>query len=434
MRAPNHIAGGLVFTATFASFWNVNIFSDWKLLLLTIFASLLPDIDHSKSIIGKAFFPIAKWLDKRYGHRTITHSLAFFIVTSIIVYLIEFHTPAEHIYMIFSFALLSHLLFDMMTIQGIPLFYPFKRNPCVIPADPNIRLKGGSAQETAVFGFFILIMWFSYPLFEHGFWMTYNNKFATLSHLNSSNRKSDKILEVDFDFTENSNAIKGSGLLVYSEDGKANIWLEEVQQIITITSKAVLNDLTFKNSNFPKIYQEFNFSAISVDSVNTLLSEGLIINAGINSSENFFYDGKERKEIELNYQLNPKISDLLKKDLEREKTIELKESEIQHKKQLKKLFDSQKNQLISQKETVKDQLKNQLISDYMRENLYYNLKEIEKEIEKIKPFDDDISKLISELEIFKKVSTEAAKYYGRGRLLKLAKKEENKQIKLEASF
>jgi inner membrane protein len=424
MRAPNHIAGGLVFTATFASFWNVNIFSDWKLLLLTIFASLLPDVDHSRSIIGKAFFPLAKWLDKRYGHRTITHSLAFFIGTCLIVYLIEFHTFLENIFLVFSFALLSHLLFDMMTIQGIPLFYPFRRNPCVIPADPNIRLKGGTGQETAVFGFFILIMWFSYPLFEHGFWMTYNNKFATLSHLNSSNRKSDKILTVDFDFTENSNAIKGSGLLVYSEDGKANIWIEDVQQIITITSKAVLNNLTFKNSEFPKIYQDFNFSAISADSVNLLLSDGLIINAGINSSENFFYDGKEKNEIELNYQLNPQISDLIKKDLEREKIIELKESEIVHKKQIKKLYDSQKNQLISQKEEVIIKLKNPIVSDYMRENLYYNLKEIEKEIEKIKPFEDDISKLVSELEIFKKVSTESAKYYGRGRLLKLSKGEE----------
>jgi inner membrane protein len=434
MRAPNHIAGGIVFTGTFASFWNVNIFSDWVLLLLTIFASLLPDIDHTRSTVGKAFYPVAKWIDKRYGHRTITHSLPFFLVISGFIYLLEFHTSLENIFLTFFFAFLSHLLLDMMTIQGIPLFYPFKRNPCVIPADPGLRIRGGSSQEFIVFGFFVMIMSFSYPLFQNGFWHTYNNQFATIKHLNSSNRKTEKILEVNYIFTNNSNQIQGSGLLVYSDNSKSIIWKEN-QEIIEISSEAVLEKLEFKESPYPKIYQEFEFSGITIDSLNSVFNDGLVIYADINSSQTFFFGGKESKETNLKYALNPKLKELMKKDYEREQTIELKENEISHKKQLFKLYNSQKNQLLVQKNDVLNSLKFSDISDYKRENLYSSLKEIQKEIEKIKPFENDIPQLENELEIYRKVTTESAKFYGKSRILRLAKTQENiDKYKQEASL
>jgi inner membrane protein len=431
MRAPNHIAGGIVFTATFASFWNVNIFSDWKLIFLTVFASLLPDIDHTRSIIGKLCFPVAKWIDRKYGHRTITHSLLFFAVLSIIVYLIEFHTFLENIFLVFNFAFISHLLLDMLTVQGIPLFYPFKRNPCVIPADPNIRIKGGSSQEIVVFGFFILILSFSYPLFQNGFWNTYNNQFATVKHLNSSNRKSNKILEVNYAFTDNSNLKKGNGLLVYSDENKAIVWKENTE-LIEIRVKAIIEYLEFKDSSYPKYYKDFSFEAIDSDSLNQILNEGIVIFASINSDENFIFEGKEKKEATINYYLNPKISVLSKKDYNHEKMIELKESEILYRRQLKKLYLSQKNELLLQKETVSNRLKEPEISDYTKERLYLSFKEIEGELAKIKPFDDDISKLESELNIFKKTEIEPAKFYGKGRILKLAK--ESGSSKLEASL
>jgi inner membrane protein len=83
MSGTNHIAGGLLFTGIFASFWNINIFSDAGLLGLTVLGSVLPDIDHTKSPIGKLFWPLSRYLDTRYGHRTITHSLLFLVFISL---------------------------------------------------------------------------------------------------------------------------------------------------------------------------------------------------------------------------------------------------------------------------------------------------------------------------------------------------------------
>ena len=73
MTAPNHAIGGIGFTGLFCSIFTINIFSNPLYIFLTIFGSLLPDIDHTKSIIGKLFYPFAKWISIKFGHRTITH-------------------------------------------------------------------------------------------------------------------------------------------------------------------------------------------------------------------------------------------------------------------------------------------------------------------------------------------------------------------------
>jgi len=75
MTAPNHIVGGFTFTGIFAAIGGINILQDYRLIPIILFASLLPDIDHTKSIIGKLFFPLARAINRKYGHRTITHSV-----------------------------------------------------------------------------------------------------------------------------------------------------------------------------------------------------------------------------------------------------------------------------------------------------------------------------------------------------------------------
>jgi inner membrane protein len=42
---------------------------------LAILGSQLPDIDTSTSLIGQICFPISHWIEDRYPHRTLTHSL-----------------------------------------------------------------------------------------------------------------------------------------------------------------------------------------------------------------------------------------------------------------------------------------------------------------------------------------------------------------------
>ena len=44
-------------------------------LALAIAGSQLPDLDTSTSTIGQILFPVSNWIENRYPHRSITHSL-----------------------------------------------------------------------------------------------------------------------------------------------------------------------------------------------------------------------------------------------------------------------------------------------------------------------------------------------------------------------
>ena len=165
MTGINHLTGGTVFTGIFCSLWNYNIFEKWEYLLATLVASILPDIDHKKSLIGRIFFPISFYISKKYGHRTITHSIFFLITATIIASL---SLPKIYTYIVF-FGVFSHLVFDMLTISGVPLLYPFLKNPCVIPGNDNYRIRTGDIKTEGVFLIgFICSLVFLQPLFNQG--------------------------------------------------------------------------------------------------------------------------------------------------------------------------------------------------------------------------------------------------------------------------
>lgn len=113
MRAFNHVAGGLAFTGIFASFSDINIFSQPSFIAGTVIFSQLPDIDHTRSTIGKAIYPVAQWVSHRYGHRTITHSLPFFIGILVLIKTLEklFSVPPEWS-TIAGYGIGSYLIFD----------------------------------------------------------------------------------------------------------------------------------------------------------------------------------------------------------------------------------------------------------------------------------------------------------------------------------
>lgn len=200
MTGINHKAGGLTFTATFCSFFDVNILADWRYIVFTLFFSLLPDIDHNKSIIGKIFRPISGWLSTRYGHRTVTHSLAFYLsVVLFVAFTDRLFRPDFTYTLICAFALASHLIFDMCTVQGIPLFYPFSKRPCVLPGNPNLRLSSSNIKgEAVVFMFFCAGFFFNQPLFENGFWSQYNKVFLDYEHISREVAAAPDVLEVTY--------------------------------------------------------------------------------------------------------------------------------------------------------------------------------------------------------------------------------------------
>ncbi|HVY01239.1 MAG TPA: metal-dependent hydrolase [Candidatus Nanoarchaeia archaeon] len=113
MLFRTHIAlGVLLGIICFFSFdYNVLVFAT------TVFASLLPDIDSTKSFIGNRFFlrPL-QWIIK---HRGVFHSLTLCFVLSYFI-------SAVYPFLAFAFFIgyTSHLLLDSITVEGIVPFWP----------------------------------------------------------------------------------------------------------------------------------------------------------------------------------------------------------------------------------------------------------------------------------------------------------------------
>jgi inner membrane protein len=292
MTLPNHIAGGIVFTGVFGAFVGVNILNHPGLIITTILAATFADIDVPSSIWGRTFKPISKAINRRFGHRTITHSLLFLLITWGIVKgvcgLIETEVPYPTVYLL---AYVSHIIFDMMTVQGVPLFYPYNKAPCVIPSDPKLRLKSSNPRsEIAVFGFFIISGLFLQPLMADGFWTSYNRLFGTLTHLQSEFEKAEELLSVDYRFREATTEQSGTGYVIECTGTSATLWNETGGWFFLdgnpASSQTVLEVLpTHTDKTFH--FDRRSFVAISPDSLDRLLRYKNIYEIQLSGNEAF---------------------------------------------------------------------------------------------------------------------------------------------------
>ena len=122
MMSPNHIYGGFILTATVASICGENILASPYAIAVCVVSSLAPDIDNPRAPIGFILLPLSKWLNRKYGHRTITHTALALFLSTFVCYVCNFYT------LIWFLGYLIHLVLDMVTLQGVPLFYPFYKN------------------------------------------------------------------------------------------------------------------------------------------------------------------------------------------------------------------------------------------------------------------------------------------------------------------
>jgi inner membrane protein len=85
-------------------------------LMVFLIGALFPDIDTPGSFIGRWFRPIG-WLS---SHRGIFHSILMLIVLSGALLLIS-----RPLAFVFALGYATHLILDMLSYEGIRLFYPF---------------------------------------------------------------------------------------------------------------------------------------------------------------------------------------------------------------------------------------------------------------------------------------------------------------------
>jgi len=89
-----------------------------------LLGSLLPDIDHPKSTLGRRVPFISIPLAKLFGHRGITHSALIVIAALTLWFQQRGHFPPVVLALALGYA--SHLFGDFCFGNGIPLLYPIK--------------------------------------------------------------------------------------------------------------------------------------------------------------------------------------------------------------------------------------------------------------------------------------------------------------------
>ncbi len=117
--------------------------------------SLSPDIDNSTSFLGR-LVPISKTIEKKFGHRTIFHSIFAILLLIALAVAIKTQILAS-----FTIGYISHILIDCTSIQGVKIFYPLSIKNAVFPFDTQqpeaYRIKVGSTADI-VLGFIFLIL------------------------------------------------------------------------------------------------------------------------------------------------------------------------------------------------------------------------------------------------------------------------------------
>jgi inner membrane protein len=108
---------------------------------------------------------------------------------------------SRNITSIFLWAYASHLILDMLAIQGATLLYPFKKNPSVIPGNPKFRLRSLYFKtESLAFVLFIMLAYSCKDQFANGFWSMYDKVMGTLKSVHTERMLTDKAIEVKYHF------------------------------------------------------------------------------------------------------------------------------------------------------------------------------------------------------------------------------------------
>lgn len=155
MVKETHTKGGYIFALlafpylykTFLNNYSV-FYKAILLLIYTYFAyigSLYPDIDMRGSYISKRYPIIYKYFGSRFRHRSFTHSLIFI---SLLAYGFNFlikSTDSNIVFICvscgFLVGYLSHLVLDLLTKEGIEIFYPITINFSFLPIKTNSKTE-----------------------------------------------------------------------------------------------------------------------------------------------------------------------------------------------------------------------------------------------------------------------------------------------------
>ncbi|MGG3874599.1 metal-dependent hydrolase [Brevibacillus laterosporus] len=140
MKYKTHIAFSTLAGVCVAKFLDIPFQTDYVMGVAV--GSLLPDIDHPKSYIGKKLSKTSRVMSKTLGHRGLTHALPFWLCLFPLGFFMK-----ENVFLGLWIGYLFHIVGDLLTVAGVPLFYPFSKARIKLP----LAFKTGSSVEKGVF-------------------------------------------------------------------------------------------------------------------------------------------------------------------------------------------------------------------------------------------------------------------------------------------
>lgn len=122
MTGKTHASCGLLIGVCLSQDYGASI-ETVGIISASLLGSLVPDICHTKSTIGRKLPIISHIISFIFGHRTFTHSFLFMLAFYILLNVMGVPT----VYTVaFVLGVASHIFLDFMTSTGVSIFYPIK--------------------------------------------------------------------------------------------------------------------------------------------------------------------------------------------------------------------------------------------------------------------------------------------------------------------
>ncbi len=164
MTLPTHIAFASVLYLGGATLFGYK--PDMAGWLIAAVFSLLPDVDLPSSRIGRLFWFLSAPLERRFGHRTLTHSLLTLTLLAVVTYPLTWIQFPYWGCAVGGYG--SHLWLDMLNVRGVDLFWPSPLR-LVTPGNRNWRFVVGNQGEMVLLAVLLTLTAALYPLSQIGF-------------------------------------------------------------------------------------------------------------------------------------------------------------------------------------------------------------------------------------------------------------------------
>lgn len=160
MTGKTHIALGVLIGTSYGMHAAHDISTFAGIVGTSALFSIVPDICHAGSKLGKKIWPISTLISLIFGHRTLTHSVFFVLFASILLIMLNVNA----LYVISAvLGIISHLILDMLTPRGVTLFFPWNKKIIF----PLTFKTGGILDLSLATTFSILTMYLFYSEMFH---------------------------------------------------------------------------------------------------------------------------------------------------------------------------------------------------------------------------------------------------------------------------